>query len=78
MEKEKQHKNDMYGNIDARNESDEGVLPPIPAATVVLLREAGGSYEVLMLKKIRKSLLVVCGSFLAVKLTPKITWMMTT
>ena len=51
MEKEKQHKNDMYGNIDARNESDEGVLPPIPAATVVLLREAGGSYEVLMLKK---------------------------
>ena len=51
MAEEKQHKNDMYGNIDARSESDEGVLPPIPAATVVLLREAEESYEVLMLKK---------------------------
>ena len=35
MTEDKQHKNDMYGNIDARSESDEGVLPPIPAATVV-------------------------------------------
>ena len=51
MVEEKQHKNDMYGNIDARSESDEGVLPAIPAATVVLLREAEESYEVLMLKK---------------------------
>ncbi len=51
MAEEKQHKNDMYGNIDARSENDKGVLPPIPAATVVLLREEGDSYEVLMLKK---------------------------
>ena len=51
MTQDKQHKNDMYGNIDARSESEEGVLPPIPAATVVLLREAEQSYEVLMLKK---------------------------
>ena len=51
MTQDKQHKNDMYGNIDARSESDEGVLPPIPAATVVLLRDSEESYEVLMLKK---------------------------
>ena len=51
MTQDKQHKNDMYGNIDARSESDEGVLPLIPAATVVLLRDSDESYEVLMLKK---------------------------
>jgi 8-oxo-dGTP pyrophosphatase MutT (NUDIX family) len=51
MEEKKHHKNDMYGNIDSRNESDEGVLPPIPAATVVLLRRSDAGYEVLMLKK---------------------------
>ena len=51
MTQDKQHKNDMYGNIDARSESDEGILPPIPAATVVLLRDSEESYEVLMLKK---------------------------
>lgn len=47
------HKNDMYGNIDARDEGDEGVLPPIPAATVVLMRAAADAdgVEVLMLKK---------------------------
>jgi 8-oxo-dGTP pyrophosphatase MutT (NUDIX family) len=48
---DKQHKNDMYGNIDARNESDEGVQPPIPAATVVLLRDNHSGPEVLMLRK---------------------------
>ena len=47
----KEHKNDMYGNIDARSEDDAGVLPPIPAATVLLLRDGGDGIEVLMLKK---------------------------
>lgn len=47
----KQHKNDMYGNIDARDEADSAVRPPIPAATVVLLRDTDGGPEVLMLKK---------------------------
>lgn len=46
-----QHKNDMYGNIDARNEGDEGVLPAIPAATVLLLQDGADGIEVLMLKK---------------------------
>jgi len=48
---EKQHRNDMYGNIDARGESDEGVMPAIPAATVVLLRDGERGVEVLMLRK---------------------------
>ncbi|MEM7079348.1 MAG: NUDIX hydrolase [Pseudomonadota bacterium] len=46
-----QHKNDMYGNIDARSEDAEGVQAPIPAATVVLLRDGGDGVEVLMLRK---------------------------
>ncbi len=46
-----QHKNDMYGNIEARSEHEDGVLPPIPAATVVLLRDGDEGVEVLMLKK---------------------------
>ena len=33
-----QHRNDMYGNIDARSEDEAGVAELIPAATVVLLR----------------------------------------
>ena len=45
------HKNDMYGNIEARSEADAGVEPPIPAATVVLLRDGDDGVEVLMLKK---------------------------
>ncbi len=49
------HKNDTYGDIQARSESDPGVKPPIPAATVVLVRdcaEAGApAVEVLMLRK---------------------------
>ena len=46
------HKNDMYGNIDARAEDDAGVQAPIPSATVVLLRDTPeGEIEVLMLKK---------------------------
>lgn len=46
-----QHKNDMYGNIEARDENDPGVQAPIPAATVVLLRDGNEGPEVLMLKK---------------------------
>ncbi len=46
-----QHKNDMYGNIDARNEQEAGVEAPIPSATVVLLRDTADGPEVLMLKK---------------------------
>jgi 8-oxo-dGTP pyrophosphatase MutT (NUDIX family) len=46
-----QHPNDMYGNINARSEDDSGVAPPIPAATVVLLRDGDAGIEVLMLKK---------------------------
>ena len=48
-----QHKNDTYGNIDARSEADAGVKPPIPSATIILLRDADDSQgcEVLMLKK---------------------------
>ncbi len=47
----KQHKNDMYGKIGLRSESDEGVSVPIPAATVVLLRDGDDGVEVLMLRK---------------------------
>ena len=46
-----EHRNDMYGNIDARSEEDAGVAAPIPAATVVLLRDGNTGVEVLMLKK---------------------------
>ena len=46
-----QHRNDMYGNIDARSEDDAGVAELIPAATVVLLRDTPDGAEVLMLKK---------------------------
>ena len=50
---EGQHRNDMYGdNIKARSEDDAGVSVPIPAATVVLMRQAASDamrVEVLML-----------------------------
>ncbi|HCD27185.1 MAG TPA: NUDIX hydrolase [Gammaproteobacteria bacterium] len=52
---EGQHRNDMYGdNIKARSEDDAGVSVPIPAATVVLMRQAASDatrVEVLMLRK---------------------------
>lgn len=46
-----QHRNDMYGNIDARSEDDPNVSAPIPAATVVLVRQGDTGIEVLMLRK---------------------------
>lgn len=46
-----QHRNDMYGKIDHRSEEEDGVAPPIPAATVVLLRDSDTGPEVLMLRK---------------------------
>ncbi len=47
-----EHKNDMYGkDISARSEADPDVQPPIPAATVVLLRDTPDGVNVLMLKK---------------------------
>lgn len=49
--KDSQHKNDMYGNIEARSEGDAGVAEAIPAATVVLLRDGESGVEVLMLRK---------------------------
>jgi 8-oxo-dGTP pyrophosphatase MutT (NUDIX family) len=46
------HKNDMYGgDVRPRSETDDDVQPAIPAATVVLLRNAGDGIETLMLKK---------------------------
>ncbi|MDA1075465.1 MAG: NUDIX hydrolase, partial [Proteobacteria bacterium] len=50
-EQKDSHRNDMYGKIDARSEADEGVAAPIPAATVVLLRDGDSGVEVLMLRK---------------------------
>ena len=49
--KKTQHRNDTYGKIDNRREDEEGVSPPIPAATVVLLRDSDDGPEVLMLRK---------------------------
>jgi 8-oxo-dGTP pyrophosphatase MutT (NUDIX family) len=46
-----EHKNDMYGNVESRAESDPGVSKPIAAATVVLLRDSTAGMEVLMLRK---------------------------
>ena len=42
-----QHKNDIYGDLQAEPAPE----PPIPAATVVLLRDAEVGFEVLMLRK---------------------------
>jgi len=43
------HRNDVYGDIKQRSDAD--VVPPIPAATVVLLRDGSDGVEVLMLRK---------------------------
>lgn len=54
MKKPEVSRNDLYGNIDARNEDDAGVKPPIPAATVLLLRDGEDGIETLMLRKSSK------------------------
>lgn len=51
---ESQHRNDIYGRIESRSEADDGVSAPIPAATVVLLRDGSTGVEVLMLRKSSK------------------------
>ena len=51
MSQDKHHRNDVYGKVDDRSEEDAGVVPAIPAATVVLLRDRDDGPEVLMLRK---------------------------
>ena len=51
MSRSKQHRNDPYGESDNRSEGEDDVVPPIPAATVVLLRDGDDGPEVLMLRK---------------------------
>jgi 8-oxo-dGTP pyrophosphatase MutT (NUDIX family) len=48
---EKTHRNDIYGNIDKQ---PEDVVPAIPAATVVLLRDVDDDIEILMLHRTSK------------------------
>ena len=48
--KDPRHKNDIYGNADSRPAADSAP-PPIPAATVVLLRDGENGPEVLMLRR---------------------------
>ena len=49
MGDEKIHRNDMYGDLNKEENTEQ---PAIPAATVVLMREPGdGEVEVLMLQK---------------------------
>ena len=51
---DQKHRNDMYGNAEARPADDHAEPPPIPAATVVLLRDTDQGPEVLMLRKTSK------------------------
>jgi 8-oxo-dGTP pyrophosphatase MutT (NUDIX family) len=46
-----QHRNDIYGTADQPNQEE---TPPIPAATVVLLRDGEGEPETLMLHRTSK------------------------
>ncbi|MCB1646740.1 MAG: NUDIX domain-containing protein, partial [Pseudomonadales bacterium] len=48
-DQDKKHRNDIYGDL--TRVSEEGVDPPIPAATVVILRDTDDEVEVLMLHK---------------------------
>ena len=49
--KDPRHKNDIYGTASHRAEDETGVSAPIPAATVVLLRDGADGPEVLMMRK---------------------------
>lgn len=51
MSQDNHYRNDVYGKVDDRSEEDAGVVPAIPAATVVLLRDRDDGPEVLMLRK---------------------------
>ena len=46
-----QHRNDIYGTADQPNQEE---TPPIPAATVVLLRDGEAEPETLMLHRTSK------------------------
>ena len=48
---EEKHKNDPYGNLRLPGEGAPITEPPIPAATVVLLRDGPSGVETLMLRK---------------------------
>jgi 8-oxo-dGTP pyrophosphatase MutT (NUDIX family) len=48
---ESKHKNDPYGNLRMPGEGEPITEPPIPAATVVLLRDGPDGVETLMLRK---------------------------
>lgn len=47
MTKSNRHRNDIYGDLDRLDEEN----PPIPAATVCVLRQSKGVFETLMLRK---------------------------
>lgn len=48
------HKNDIYGDLNQDQKKSSTLAPPIPAATVLLLRDNDGRAEVLMLHKTSK------------------------
>jgi 8-oxo-dGTP pyrophosphatase MutT (NUDIX family) len=50
-DEDRKHRNDIYGNID---KPDTEVEPAIPAATVVILKDASNGVEVLMLHRTSK------------------------
>lgn len=56
MSESGKHKNDPYGDIGTGRPDESKAPPPIPAATVILLRDraASGAAEVLMLRKTSK------------------------
>ena len=51
MADDKQHRNDIYGDID---KAPEEASPAIPAATVILLRDTNSGIQTLMLHRTSK------------------------